>query len=44
MKKILIHTSGFPKWKGDGITEFMQEYAKEISAEFEVFLLPPERY
>ncbi|MBL4735700.1 MAG: glycosyltransferase [Flavobacteriales bacterium] len=41
MKKLLILTSAFPRWKDEGLDTFMLEYAHTMAENFEVFVLAP---
>lgn len=41
MKKILITTSTFPRWKGDSEPPFISDMAQALSRYFQVFVLVP---
>lgn len=41
MKKILITTSTFPRWKGDSEPPFISDMAQALSTHFHVFVLAP---
>ncbi len=41
MKKILITTSTFPRWKGDSEPPFISDMAQALSRYFKVFVLAP---
>lgn len=41
MKKILVLTSTFPRWKDDADPPFVFELCKKFSSKFEVFVLAP---
>ncbi len=41
MKKILITTSTFPRWKGDSEPPFISDMAQSLSRYFKVFVLAP---
>ncbi len=41
MKKILITTSTFPRWKGDSEPPFIADMAQSLSRYFKVFVLAP---